>query len=298
MRAWMIYLATILIALNTQSVRANDDYSAKDKARDLENSAKCRSFSDGFYLLEKGYACFSGDIDPVTIIKPKEAIDSERVHTLYVNSLGGHTVSAMVLGRSIFQKSIKLVLHNACFSSCANYLAPATEKLVVQKGTIFGFHGSVYRSAIDYLLASQRLRQIPKESSVLDNVLFEEISNYPEFYKKQAVDESLYFVEIKVSEQYVTRWFEINRNRELYDNGKCGEIPTVALMAGPKYLYEFTRNSTLEYDWDEQAIKANPLFDEIFRPTYSIIFDNDLFPTMTPEKGEIDPLECFSFIKK
>lgn len=71
-----------------------------------------------------------------------------------------------------------------------------------------------------------------------------------------------------------------------------------ALMLGPQYFDKYYYGEILFFDWDVKAIKANPLFDEIFKPTYSIVFDDNQFPTMTPERGEIDPLECFSFIKR
>lgn len=299
MRAWILYLATILIALNTQSVRANDSgYSAEDKKNDLDNASKCRALPDGFHQIKDGFACFNGDISTDTIKLPKMAIDTGKVNTLYVNSLGGVTTAAMELGRSIYAKNIKVVLHQACFSSCANYLVPAAHDLVVQKGTIYGLHGSVFRSDQDFAKSEPALYKVPAGSPEWFTIIKETYAKYPEFYKKQVVKEGLYFAEIRVSEQYVTRYFEIDRNSRLYDNEKCGEIPPVSLIVGPKYLSEFYYGNILEFDWDEQAIKANPLFDKIFKPTYSIVFDNDLFPTMTPERGEIDPLECFSFINK
>lgn len=301
MRAWILYIVAIIMAFTSVSVRADkasEDYSAADKKRDLDNSSKCRALADGFHMLGDSLACFNGVINKASIAAPKLAIDQEKIHTLYINSLGGLTSAAMDLGRSIHDKEIILVLHEACFSSCANYIVPAALDLVVQKGTIFGLHGSIFRSGSDYALSEPALHDSPAGSAEWFKVLKDARAEYPEFYKKQAVDEGLYFVEIGVSEQYVTRYFEINRNRKLYNNGTCGKIPPISLMIGPKYLDEFYFGHLLEFDWDKEAIKANPLFDEIFKPTYSIVFDNDLFPTMTPERGEINPLECFSFISK
>lgn len=127
MRAWILFLMTILIVFTTQSLRANDiisdNYRAEDKEHDKGNVAKCHALSDDFHLLDDGVPCFSSDISVDTIKSPKNAIDEGIVTTLYINSLGGVTTAVMELGRSIYAKNDKLVLHKACFSSsCANYL--------------------------------------------------------------------------------------------------------------------------------------------------------------------------------
>lgn len=291
------YLLIILLMINSISAHASGGYSADDKKLDLDNAAHCKKLPDGFHILDDAAACFSGEILPETVIMPKSAIDAKLIKTLYVNSLGGEILSAMALGRSIYETEVKLVLYQSCFSSCANYLAPAATDLVIQKGTIFGLHGSSYRSSSAYVNGNNSFVNAPDTPETIQKIILE-IRKYPDFYKNMTAKESLYFLDIGVSEQYVTRFFEISRNRKIYNNGKCGNIPSVAIMTGPEYLELFFNSNILEFDWDKEAIKANPLFDEIFKPTYSIVFDNDLFPTMTPERGEIDPLECFSFITK
>lgn len=66
----------------------------------------------------------------------------ERIDTLVINSLGGQTVAGKLLGDWVHDNGITVVVHDVCFSSCANYVFTAAPSKIIRAGAIVAWHGS------------------------------------------------------------------------------------------------------------------------------------------------------------
>ncbi|MFQ6548116.1 hypothetical protein AADZ90_009160 [Aestuariibius sp. 2305UL40-4] len=68
--------------------------------------------------------------------------DTSGAGTFVVNSLGGDTNSARVIGRWINEEDLDIVVDAICFSSCANYIFPAGSGKTIRAASFVGWHGS------------------------------------------------------------------------------------------------------------------------------------------------------------
>lgn len=66
----------------------------------------------------------------------------EQIDTLIINSLGGQTTAGKTLGDWVHENDIAVVVHDVCFSSCANYLFTAAPRKIIRAGAIVAWHGS------------------------------------------------------------------------------------------------------------------------------------------------------------
>ena len=66
----------------------------------------------------------------------------ERIDTLVINSLGGHTDAAKTIGDWVHENGIAVVVHDVCYSSCANYVFTAAPRKIIRDGAIVAWHGS------------------------------------------------------------------------------------------------------------------------------------------------------------
>lgn len=66
----------------------------------------------------------------------------EPIDALVINSLGGETEAGKVLGDWVHDNGITVVVHDVCFSSCANYAFTAAPRKIIRAGAIVAWHGS------------------------------------------------------------------------------------------------------------------------------------------------------------
>lgn len=278
-------------------VFAHVKYSTEEKKIDLDNSKLCKNKGDGYYKLGDTTACFTGDFfENNSIDQLLKDINDNRIKTLHLDSAGGEVVKSIEIARKIRKTKIKLVVHNYCFSSCANYMLPAAHVLVIQKNAVLGMHGSLPRSSSFYVRTLSKARGVlgkskkptPESMEVVINALKE----YPQFYRNLVVKENEFFLDMQVSEQYLTRYFELQRNSDIYDSGKCGSIPPVTLIIGPQYFKQFYRGNLLEFDWDSETLVETEIF-KFLAGKFSIVMDNELLPSRTPTIKKLDKTLCF-----
>lgn len=82
---------------------------------------------------------------------PPRPMDQSFLHDLYkaepgqvvtINSGGGHPAIGEAAARYIRDNKLSVKLEFICFSSCAEYILPAAEKVDVTRNTLIGFHQS------------------------------------------------------------------------------------------------------------------------------------------------------------
>jgi ATP-dependent protease ClpP protease subunit len=65
-----------------------------------------------------------------------------KVRRMVVNSGGGDTKAGIFIGSIIADLKPHLVIETGCFSSCANFIAPAAASITIRKGAFLGWHGN------------------------------------------------------------------------------------------------------------------------------------------------------------
>lgn len=291
----LYYLIAILIIPLMQStpVFAHVKYSAEDKKIDLENSKKCKVKGDGYFKLNDTTACFTGVIsEDKTYQKLKSDLSNEIITTLHFDSPGGDVLTAITLARALRKSGIKVVVHNYCFSSCANYILPAAHVLAIQRNTVIGMHGSLPRDAIFYSKTHPDVRKIDKSNPDYINKYLKIVDSYPGYYLELVTKENKFFTDMLITEQYITRYFELQRNSDVYDSGNCGIIPPITLIIGPEYFNQFYLGNLLEFDWDSETLVETEIF-KFLAGKFSIVMDNELLPSRTPTIKKLDKTLCF-----
>jgi hypothetical protein len=66
----------------------------------------------------------------------------EQVTRMVVNSGGGDTKAGIYIGSIIADLKPHLVIETGCFSSCANFIAPAAASITIRPGAFLGWHGN------------------------------------------------------------------------------------------------------------------------------------------------------------
>jgi hypothetical protein len=66
----------------------------------------------------------------------------DQVTRMVVNSGGGDTKAAIFIGSIIADLKPHLVIETGCFSSCANFIAPAAASITIRPGAFLGWHGN------------------------------------------------------------------------------------------------------------------------------------------------------------
>lgn len=65
-----------------------------------------------------------------------------QVTRMVVNSGGGDTKPGIFIGSIIADLKPDLVIETGCFSSCANFIAPAAASITIREGAFLGWHGN------------------------------------------------------------------------------------------------------------------------------------------------------------
>lgn len=73
-----------------------------------------------------------------------------------IESSGGDVSAAIRMASAISRNRLRLVIRGGCFSSCANYLVPASPVVAVERDAFVGFHGDV-RLTIHRLSAADQV---------------------------------------------------------------------------------------------------------------------------------------------
>ncbi len=65
-----------------------------------------------------------------------------KVTRMIVNSGGGDTKAGIFIGSIVADLKPHLIIETGCFSSCANFIAPAAASITIRKGAFLGWHGN------------------------------------------------------------------------------------------------------------------------------------------------------------
>jgi hypothetical protein len=103
--------------------------------------AACADLRNGARLsADKNLLCFDGEIRWDAPLAQFHALN--RGGTLVVRSPGGLTVLAMRMADILREKNARVVIHDHCFSACANALFVATHETHVAEGALVAWHGN------------------------------------------------------------------------------------------------------------------------------------------------------------
>lgn len=96
-----------------------------------------------FFGVKEGILCAGGRFTIVAPIVDRmlRLMEGVEVHTMVVDSQGGHVGSAVRFGWEMDARKMRLIVSGVCLSSCANYWAPAASELVVVPGGVIAWHG-------------------------------------------------------------------------------------------------------------------------------------------------------------
>lgn len=65
-----------------------------------------------------------------------------QITTMAVNSSDGDTKAGIFIGSIIADLKPNLIIETGCFSSCANFIAPATASITIRENAFLGWHGN------------------------------------------------------------------------------------------------------------------------------------------------------------
>ncbi|WP_418358263.1 hypothetical protein ACNH6B_03790 [Shewanella basaltis] len=63
------------------------------------------------------------------------------IESLIINSGGGEVFAGIRFGELVYQYQLKVIVDKICASSCANYIATASNDVTVREGGLLGWHG-------------------------------------------------------------------------------------------------------------------------------------------------------------
>jgi hypothetical protein len=66
----------------------------------------------------------------------------DQVTTMVVNSGGGDTKAGIYIGSIVADLRPELIIETGCFSSCANFIAPAAGSITIRENAFLGWHGN------------------------------------------------------------------------------------------------------------------------------------------------------------
>jgi hypothetical protein len=88
---------------------------------------------------------YLGGINEVGLDALSEAVRTlprDQVTKMVVNSGGGDTNAGIYIGSIVGDLRPELIIETGCFSSCANFIAPAAGSITIRENAFLGWHGN------------------------------------------------------------------------------------------------------------------------------------------------------------
>jgi len=305
-KAMMIYMYFVVVLMAQEfSTHATDitakgfvfsDYTQEEYNRDFKHVETCRSGMMPVEQIAPTVLCYYDYITQENVETFITLLDGSNVKTLILGSMGGDVNSAFKMGLAINQKGLKVILDGPCLSSCANYLVPAASRLVVLPWAFIGMHGSPQRGKAGYIDNFLEKRRSDEAMIDFQKRLKEMEEAYPEYFTNVIVPETQFFMATETSERYLTRYSEVKSNINTYAKNHCKPKHGLFLIVGPEYYKAFLgRKDAMRLFWwpkdKEEMIKTVRTH---FPERWSIILDNDLFPSWVSGRGQVTQTECFN----
>lgn len=263
-------------------------------------ASSCKAATQS-YAEPDAYVCLRGSIDAAAAEWAAAQLLEMEQAVLVVSSPGGSVLAAMDLGRAVAQSDAVVVVADRCYSSCANYLIPASEYLYVADEALIVLHGSPPRERHlfmaqqvqanpDYLAEIQSGSFNPNESDLI-SALFAE---FRDIARGLLAEETAYFADIgKSSEHYLHRYWEALRNVQTYASQACQPAGGFLLVVGPDYLQEFGVINPRRIWWPDDETVARYAADHIGEDR-TFILDMNLLPSWLPQSGFVQQADCLA----
>lgn len=96
-----------------------------------------------FFGVKDGVLCAGGGfvILPFIVDRLMGLMEGSDIHTLVVDTEGGHVGSAVRFAWEIDRRKLRLVVSGLCVSACANYWIPSAVEVAVVPGGVIAWHG-------------------------------------------------------------------------------------------------------------------------------------------------------------
>jgi ATP-dependent protease ClpP protease subunit len=88
---------------------------------------------------------YIGGINDLGLTALNEAVRTlprDQITTMVVNSGGGDTKAGIYIGSIVADLGPELIIETGCFSSCANFIAPAAASITIRENAFLGWHGN------------------------------------------------------------------------------------------------------------------------------------------------------------
>jgi len=146
---------------------------------------------------------FAGAISPESADALSNALASDEVRELWVESDGGDVEAGQRMGRVIRDRELVVVVTGACISSCANYLFTAGKRRVIRPDGFVVWHGSTLQKDGREFHQCGRVRSLFDGTTMTDDEIAE-LRNDAEGVKRRQKADADFFASIGVDE-YITR---------------------------------------------------------------------------------------------
>lgn len=110
-----------------------------------ENTSKPSTDPNPDVRIEGDTLIYIGGINPNGLQALSDAVRTlprGKVTRMVVNSGGGGTKAGIFIGSIIADLKPHLIIETGCFSSCANFIAPAAASITIRKDAFLGWHGN------------------------------------------------------------------------------------------------------------------------------------------------------------
>ena len=260
--------ASITLSIAFFAIAAANSFAAAVQPSHASLSAKCNNASERIIKLGKVQSlCIFGSISQNNAKWYIDKIDE--VDSIFIDSLGGHVIGSMAIGLKIHDSGKTLYVGTRCFSSCANYIVPASKKIILSDKSIIAFHGTA-SSAFheDYIvIPSIKFRDIgiSIEDSIISRLNVTKGVNPHEFYDSL---ENAFFQEIGVDKKYLLEVNELFENIDSETYAACRINRSVALVNSESRLRQYLYKSII---WGNMSPGAELLKAQL--PGYDISVD-------------------------
>ena len=217
---------------------------------------------------------------------------SKKFDIAFARSRGGDVKIAMEIGKIIHSQDVPLVVSGYCLSSCANYIIPASGRILILKNSYIGFHGTPPRNLAE---AENAIMKDMIKNGALDffsenkQSLFD-TENQLEGHRELIHSEVDYYLDIGVDELYATAYHQkLKQSRRKNLPSKCRVPHNIYHIMGPEHAEAYGLN--VKKSWYPSSQKEFKRFI-VDVPGYSYIFDMDQHPFYVQDEGFIQPEDC------
>ena len=176
----------------------------------------CPSEHKGWRRIDDTTVSLIGEIAMGSFDQFSSVFDTD-VTTVVVNSGGGDTYEAVLIGRALQSADVTVVVDGYCLSSCANYIFTAGAAKDVRDG-IVGFHGNNRTAVAEAGSVAAAFGVEPGQNAEVDRAI--------ERYETAIALETEFFEQLGISQDL----FEFSQNPSGAHAGANFIVPTVASM--------------------------------------------------------------------